>query len=278
MAIVMILAVALAGGIGYIFGSAQIPSQNGVCQKPELRVFIAASLLNVAKNVSSYFESEYNCTIIFNSGGSDQLTQQIQSGSPADVFIAADFKWTKQLETQGLLHDDQYWNFTTNKLIVAMPSDNPANITSLIDLTKLGVNVIVAAWTVPVGSYTNKTLTKISATWGNPTSPAFKGTDYQDFRNKIIANIISYETTVSNVVGKIKLGVADAGFVYVTDVAFEGNALKYLSIPSDVNTIGTYGISIISDSKQHDLAAHYVLFWLSDKGQTLLKEFGFGMG
>ncbi|MDQ1280266.1 MAG: molybdate transport system substrate-binding protein [Thermoproteota archaeon] len=266
----MTVAIAVSGITGYT-----LKTTIQMIQKPELRVFIASSLLNVVKNVSAQFEKEHNCTIIFNSAGSDSLTQQIQSGSPADVFMAADFKWTKQLQTQGLLYGDTYWNFTTNKLVVALPIDNTKNLTSLADLTHSGVNVIVAAWTVPAGSYTNKTLIKISTTWGNPTNPSYKGTDYESYRDKIIANIISYETSVQNIVGKLKLGVADAGFVYTTDVAFQGNALKYIPIPSDVNTIGTYGISVISSTKQQGLASLYTLFWLSSEGQTLLKQFGF---
>ena len=278
-ALAIIALVIFSGGAAYYLGISVQGAFHGTSdQKPELRIFIASSLINVARNVSKGFEVEHNCRITFNSGGSDQLTTQIRYGSPCDVFMAADSKWTKQLEGERLLLHDQYWNFTTNEMVVATPADNPANITSLADLTKAGVKIIVAGWEVPLGSYTNNTLNKISTTWGNPALPSYKGSGYQDFRDKVITNVISYETTAANVVGKIKLGIGDAGFVYATDVVFQGNALNYVRIPSDVNTVGTYGIAIVSESAQVELAAQYVLYWLSDRGQIVLREFGFGRG
>lgn len=275
---IITIIVTLSGSTGYFaytYTVAHAP-QPPASQKPELRVFIAASLINVVQNVSKQFEDQYNCTVVFNSGGSDQLYQQIYSGSPCDVFMAADFKWTNLLKSEKLLHNNQYWNFTTNKLVVIMPADNPKNITSLIDLVKPGVKVIAAAYTVPVGSYTNKTLTKIETTWGNPSSPKYKGAQWQYYRENIITNTISYEPNVENIVGKIKLGIGDAGFAYISDVIFQGNSIKYLKIPDDVNTKGTYGLAVVSNSAHRDLANEYVQFWLSNQGQALLNQFGFG--
>ncbi len=242
----------------------------------ELRCFVAASLTNIV-NANDSFKTKNNVKLLCNFGGSDVLYAQIYAGSPCDVFIAADFKWTKMLQQNGLLDNNQYWNFTTNKLILILPADNPKNITSLLDLTQPNIHIVVAGWTVPVGKYTYSTLTKIQNTWGNRSDPNYKGPQWEHYRDKIINNIVSYEPTVEYVVTKVELGVCDAGFAYVTDVKFEGSKLQYVEIPSSVNTIGTYGIAVIKGTSNRDLAIKYVNFWLSDEGQKMLADYGFGV-
>jgi molybdate transport system substrate-binding protein len=191
--------------------------------------------------------------------------------------MAADSSWLQKLNQNGLLHNDEYWNFTTNILVVILPPDNPANITSLLDLTKPGVKIAVTAWTVPVGKYTNITLTKIDKTWGNPASAAYKGLRWEKYRERFIANVVTYETNVEQVVGKVLTNTVDVGVAYASDATFLGQSkLKYLPIPSDVNVQAKYGIGVLSNSTHYDLAMKYVNFWLSQDGQALLAKYGFG--
>jgi molybdate transport system substrate-binding protein len=257
----------------------QTPIEQPAHKTPtEMRCFVAASLTNIVKkHADERFERENNVRILFNFGGSDALYQQIYSGSPCDVYIAADFKWTNMLQKDGLLDNDHYWNFTTNKLIIILPADNPRNITSLLDLTRPNTKIVVAGWTVPVGKYTESTLTKIQKTWGNRSDPNYKGPQWEHYRDRVVNNIVSYEPAVTYVVTKILMGICDAGFAYVTDVKFQGPKLQYVEIPSSVNTIGTYGIAVTKGASNRDLATKYVNFWLSEEGQKLLADFGFGV-
>ena len=243
----------------------------------ELRIFVATSLANVVrKHAQERFERENNVRILLNLGGSDTLYQQIASGSPADIYVAADFKWTVKLKTDRLLDNNQYWNFTTNQLIVILPADNPKNITDLLDLARPHTKIVVAACTVPVGRYTNMTLTNIQQTWSNRSDPTYKGPQWEHYRDRVMNNIVSYELSASYVVTKVLMGVCDAGIAYVTDVKFQGPKLQYVEIPQSVNTIGTYGIAIIGNTGSRDLSVKYVQFWLSKEGQELLADFGFG--
>ena len=77
-------------------------------------------------------------------------------------------------------------------------------------------------------------------------------------------------------VSKVALGVCDAGFVYVSDTKSQQSKLKYLIVPDEVNTIGTYGIAVTNTVSKLNLATKYVEFWLSDEGQALLADYGFG--
>ena len=53
---------------------------------------------------------------------------------------------------------------------------------------------------MPVGSYTRTVLRKLGL-------------------SSVLAKVVSQESDVKGVVGKVALGQADAGFVYVTDVS-----------------------------------------------------------
>lgn len=261
---------------------AGVYTQYNLAQKQapvELRVFAASSLTNVVKDNSTLqaFEKENNVRVLFNIGGSDALYAQIYVGSPADVYMAADSSWLVKLNQNGLLYHGKYWNFTSNTLVVILPPDNPKNIKSLSDLATPGVRIAVSAWTVPAGKYTNITLTKIDKTWGNKASSAYKGPEWENYRQRVVANIITYETTVEQVVGKVLAGTVDAGFAYGSDAAFLGQSkLKTVSIPSDVNIQAAYGIGVLQNSTHYDLATKYVNFWLSQDGQALLAKYGFG--
>jgi len=245
----------------------------------EFRVFVAASLTHAVEDNSSLrtFEQENNVKVLFNVGGSDTLYQQIYSGSPADVFMAADSSWLQKLNQNGLLYNNQYWNFTSNILVVILPPDNPKNITSLLDLAKPGVRIAVAAWTVPVGHYTNITLMKIDKTWGNPTSPDYKGAQWENYRERVVRNVITYETNVEQVVGKVLTDTVDGGIAYMSDATYIGHSkLKYIPIPADVNVQAAYGIGVLKETTHFALAMKYVNFWLSQDGQALLAKYGFG--
>jgi molybdate transport system substrate-binding protein len=89
------------------------------------------------------------------------FTNKITSGSPCDVFMSADFKWGKQLNASGLLYQLITKIFTKNSLAVILPKNNPKNITSLLDLTKPDVKIVMPDPSIPSGSYANTTLYKL---------------------------------------------------------------------------------------------------------------------
>jgi ABC-type molybdate transport system substrate-binding protein len=265
------------------------PSPSPTPTPVELHVSVASSMVNVVANMTAAFEKQYNCKLIINSGSSSTLETQIASGTACDVFLSADNKWTKALSTARLVSGGYINNsFTTNKLVVIVAQGNPKNITSLADLasTATGANkihLVIALVSVPVGSYTNQTLTKITGTWGNSSSPSYITNGsyvnyYTNFQNNVINQLQSDEQVVGAV--NLNVGVADAGIVYYSDEAYAnlvGQTVSFIPIPDSVNTIGTYGICIPTQVTQSTVAQAFYNYWLSAQGQTLLTQYGFGL-
>jgi molybdate transport system substrate-binding protein len=271
---ILVIVVVLAAVAGIILEQHILPQQ----QPPtEIRVFAAASLTNVVNASKPAFEKANNAKLLVNLAGSDALYAQLIAGSPADVYMAADSAWFTKLNQKDLLYNDKYWNFTTNILVVILPPDNPKGIMTLADLAKPGVRIGVAAWTVPVGKYTNITLTKIDTTWGNKASTKYQGPQWENYRQNVVKNIITYETNVEQVVTKVRMGVVDAGFAYMTDAMFYGQSkLKFVQIAPDVNIQAQYGIGVLKNSTHTEQAMKYLTFWTSTDGQDLLNKYGFG--
>lgn len=166
----------------------------------------------------------------------------------------------------GLIAPDAPRPFVRNRLILITPKDNPARITTLHDLGKPGVKVVLAAREVPVGQYALDFLDKASQ------DPSY-GPGYKD---AVMKNVVSYEQDVKAVLNKIVLGEADAGIVYTTDVTpVAAGLVGRLDIPDALNTIATYPIAPLAHSSHPALARAFVAYVLGNEGQTVMAKFGF---
>src|SRR5664280_177831 len=240
------------------------PSPSPTPVPVDLRIDIASSLVHVVANITADFEKANNCHLIINSDSSSTLYTQITSGTPVDVFMSADQKWTKQLNSAGLLYGNNYVNFTTNSLEVIIAQGNPKGITSMADLAKPGVKLVLADPSIPSGSYTNTTCWKIDQTWGKVGNAAYVSNgSYVNYNATVHQNVVNYPLTVEQVVGAVSLnvGTADAGIVFVSDAVW-GNMtsaqVQFMPIPADVNTKGTYGIGIVQQVQNSEQAQKFM--------------------
>ncbi len=217
-------------------------------QAARLNVFAAASLTEVFPTIDS--RPQYNFA------GSDQLAFQIQQGAPADVFAAASPKYAEQLYQQGLVQKPI--QFATNTLIVLLPKSNPAGIHSIFDLTKPGVKVVMGDAGVPVGSYTRTVLNNLGISAA------------------VMKNVVSQEADVKNVVGKVVLGQADAGFVYSTDVRPVLGKVGVIRIRESAQPHVVYEVAVVKNARNLQAASAFVTRLIRPQGQQALVKYGFG--
>ena len=207
-------------------------------QSKTLTVYAAASLSGAFNQTAQAFEANNSgVTVSINYAGSQVLATQIKQGATADVFASADQKHMKSVQDAGLMNNSSVVIFAENKLAIIVPTANPANITSLSDLAKSGVKLDIANSSVPVGNYTLQMLSKASnnSTYGS------------GFNTSVIANVVSQETNVNDVVAKVALGQADAGIVYKSDVpAAYQSKVQAITIPDSVNVLAKYPIGVVS--------------------------------
>jgi len=228
-----------------------------------LTVFAAASLTDAFTEIGAAFEAANpGVTVTFNFAGSQALRTQIEEGAPVDVFASASGKEMDTLVAGSFVTKDVPQIFLTNKLIVILPADNPAALTKLEDLAKPGIKLVLAAEEVPVGKYARQARDLMDASFGT------------GFKDKVVANVVSNEDNVKQVVAKVQLGEADAGIVYISD-SIAAPDLKSIEIPADLNVIAKYPIAPLVNSENADLAAKFTEYILSAEGQAVLQKWGF---
>ena len=170
----------------------------------QLSVFAAASLTEAFP----LFDGGQRYTF----AGSDALAAQIKLGAPADLFAAASPAAPQALFAQGAV--EQPVTFATNRLVLAVPKANPAGITSVYDLRRTGIKLVIGTPTVPIGAYTRAVLDNLGL-----TDPA-------------LANVVSQEKDVRSIAAKVALGTADAGFMYATDARPVADQVTLIKIPA----------------------------------------------
>ncbi len=87
---------------------------------------------------------------------------------------------------------------------------------------------------------------------------------------------MSEESSVTDVLGKVVSGEADAGLVYVTDVKAAGNKVQAIPFPESAQAVNTYPIAAVRTGKNKDLAAAFIEAVTGPDGQRLLRGAGFG--
>ncbi len=233
----------------------------------ELNIFAAASLTDAFKEIGAKFEAANSGTkLTFNFAGSQQLAQQIGQGAPADVFASANNKQMDVVVEAGQVISGTQQAFVRNRLVVIYPKDNPAKLQTLKDLARPGLKLDLAAKEVPVGQYALDFLDKAGkdATYGAA------------FKDGVLKNVVSYEENVKAVLSKVALGEADAGIVYTSDIGGDAAArVGRIDIPDALNTIATYPIAPIKDSKNAGLAQKFVDYVLAPEAQAILARYGF---
>jgi molybdate transport system substrate-binding protein len=231
----------------------------------KLTVFAAASLTGAFTEIGKKYEAANpGVTLRFNFAGSQILRTQIEQGALADAFASADHKNMDILVNDKLVVLNSYQDFATNKLVVILPKGNPGNVQSVGDLVKPNLKLVLADASVPAGNYARQALIKMSS------DPAYG----LDFGSKVLANIVSNETDVKQVVAKVELGEADAGVVYFSD-AVAAPDLATCTIPDNFNILASYPIAVLNRAPEPKLTEAFIGYVMSPAGQAVLKKWGF---
>ena len=232
-----------------VTGSASAAAVDG-----NLTVFAAASLKAPFTKLGSAFEAAHpGVKVAFVFAGSSDLVTQIAAGAPADVFASADTTNMTKVTTAGDNAGNPV-NFATNVLEIATPPGNPAGIRSFADLARRGTKVVVCAPQVPCGAATKKV---------------------QDATGTTIS-AVSEEQSVTDVLGKVISGEADAGVVYVTDVKGAGAKVTGVEFPESSKAVNSYPIVRLKNAASPASATAFSAFVTSTDGRQVLAAAGFG--
>ncbi|MFF1512563.1 molybdate ABC transporter substrate-binding protein [Streptomyces sp. NPDC058305] len=216
-------------------------------------VFAAASLKESFTSLGKEFEQAHPGTkVTFNFGGSDTLAASITGGAPADVFAAASPK-TMAIVTDKKDAATTPATFVRNQLEIATLPGNPDRVSSLKDLTKSDLKVVLCDKTVPCGAAAQKALDA----------------------SHLKLTPVSYEQDVKSALTKVELKEADAAVVYKTDVKAAGDKVEGVEFPESADAINDYPIALLKDAPNAEAAKAFIALVQSPEGQKVLTAAGF---
>ncbi|WP_353951017.1 molybdate ABC transporter substrate-binding protein [Knoellia sp. S7-12] len=263
IAVASLLLVAGCGGGGGSGGqdstdSPAAQSSSTSATSRTLTVFAAASLQKSFEQIGKEFERAHpGVTVRFSFGGSSGLVAQLSEGAPADILATANESTMKKAVADGLVTDEPT-PFVSNTLQIVVPKDNRAGIQSLTDLTKREAKVVLCAPAVPCGA----AAISVEKAAGIDIKP------------------VSEEQSVTDVVGKVRSGEADAGLVYVTDVRATENSgadaeVTGIDFAEATSATNIYPIAPLKDATDASLAGEFLTAITNAEGQKVLQAAGF---
>ena len=192
-------------------------------------------------------ELEQPLDVAFNNDGSGSLVAQLNEGADADALITADTSSMDQAVADGTVGEPQ--ELATNSMVMVVPADNPADVSSIDDLTD-DVNLVLCDPSVPCGGVSE---------------------ELQEL-NDLELSPVSLEGAVGDVLGKVTNGEADAGWVYRTDAAAAGDDVEIIDIPQADEVPNTLWVAPVEGAANGDALVELIL---SEEIAAALEEAGF---
>lgn len=241
-----------AVGAGVVLLSLSACANTDPTADATLNVYAAASLQAPFEEIAGEFGAVHpGVSVQLNFAGSSDLATQIIAGAPAEVFASANAATMEQVAAEGLLVSGAH-TFATNVLTIAVAAGNPLGIDSLESLAERDISTVLCAPQVPCGAAAEK----VQEASGVSIEP------------------VSEEGSVTDVLGKVSTGQADAGLVYVTDVDAAEGAVDSVPFDAAGQAVNAYPIAVTGNGG--DLAAAFVDLVTGPFGQDVLSSHGFG--
>ena len=203
-----------------------------------------------------YQRDNPNIDVIYNSGSSGALQQQVERGAPIDIFISASSKQMDFLLKKNLLIRESNKTFLKNKMVLVASKKSIQNIdlNTLTDgnFEKLALGEFRS---VPAGQYAKEALTALKV--------------YNKLESKFI-----FGKNVRQVLFYVESGNADLGIVYITDTK-NSDAITLANIPYDLHSPITYQIAVVKSSQNISEAKKFINFLLTERAQNIFKDYGF---
>jgi len=219
-----------------------------------LLVYCGAGMKEPMDEIAEVFLEREGIQVEYTYGGSAQLLSQIELYQVGDAYMPGALSYIQSAIDKGFV--DKSENVIYHVISIIVPIGNPANITTLEDLTEPGVRVAIGEPTGPaIGQGTMKMLEK-DGLW-----------------DAVSANVVVKSATVNELLVYIAMGQADAALVY--EDLYNPEAMEIIDIPLDQGKVDIVPIGTLTFSENKENAEKFMNFVASDEGKAIFAEYGF---
>ncbi len=222
----------------------------------QIIVFAAASLEESLTELGTqYMAQDDSVELIFNFDSSGTLLTQIEEGARCDLFLSAGQKQIDALSSPPVSRLD----LLENKVVLAVPEENPAGLTSFASLKdQLEAGTVLLAMgnsDVPVGQYTQKILDFLSL----------------DEMQLAGNGLITYGSNAREVTLQVAEATVSCGILYATDACSAGLTVVDTAAEAMCGQV-IYPAAVLHPS---DAAQAFFEYLQSDAADAVFSSVGF---
>lgn len=227
--------------------------------RADLTVSAAISLKDALDDVRKQYISENpGVSLAMNYGASGTLQIQIEQGAPVDVYLSASPKQMDALAAKGLLLQGTRIDLLRNELVLIVPRDSTARISSFQDLARPDIKKVALGEpvTVPAGEYAKQVLTSLGI---------YNAVNAKAVLAKDVRQVLTY----------VETGNVDAGIVYSTDAKSSSKVKVVATAPENSHDPVIYPAAVIKDSKNPAAARAFLDFLSGAQARAIFEKYGF---
>ena len=223
-------------------------------------VLAAASTAHVIDEAIARFEAGPGERVVASYAGTSALARQVESGAPADIFVAANAAWMDHVEALGLIEPESRQVLAGNRLVFvtgdgAMAPFEPSASLDLGALLDGGRLAIGNPDHVPAGIYARQALEALGLWPG-------------------VRDSLAPAADVRAALALVTRGEAPLGIVYATDALLVPDIHVLAAIPTGLHEPIVYPAALIA-GRESSLATRFFAFLTGPEGRAAFARAGF---
>jgi molybdate transport system substrate-binding protein len=221
-----------------------------------IRVAAASDLQATLPEIVAAFRAENphdRVEVVYGSSG--QLAQQIEAGAPFDLFLSANERLVRDLDTKGLLQRPVQ-PYAIGALALAVGRNARAGVAGLADLSRQEVKAIaIASPEVAPYGHAARTALQRAGVW-----------------EAVKAKVVQAQS-VRQALQFVETGNAEAGLVSKATGEVEG--VRFLPVDPALYDPIVQSLGVVRIQGDNDLVDRFVRFMVGEKGRSILVGHGF---
>jgi molybdate transport system substrate-binding protein len=233
-----------------------------VLRADEVNLSADASLKDVINEIITLYQKNVPQTkFVPNYAASGTLQTQINSGTPADVFISSSQDKMDLLAEKKLIVKDTRKDLVGNEVVLIVPTSKESEFHCFgclgTDKLKKGKLVISDPNVDPAGQY------------------AIEVFGQQKIKEKVLPKAV-FGKSVSEVLTYVAQGEADAGVVYLTDAKTIPDKVKVLAkSPKNSHTPVVYTVAVVSTGNNPNGGKQFLDYLFTKDVQDIFVKYGY---
>ena len=223
-----------------------------------LLVSAAVSLTGVLETLSDAYARDTGTRVELNLAASSALAAQIIAGAPVDLFISADLFQMDRVAEEGLVRTGTRVRLLSNQLVVVVPADVTASVTSPAALLEpmFGRIAIGDPDGVPVGVYARAYLESVGL--------------WDAMRDRMVPT-----RSVRAVLTTVETGAVDAGMVYRTDAMSSTRVRVVFEVPVREGPTIAYPAALTTRATNPEAAERLLAYLQGPEARVVFEQAGF---